>query len=59
MVANPNPDKILTIRNSKGAMAQTNSRRPKWPDLFEVKRRVSGVLFEQFEVFASQILHGF
>jgi len=56
MMADPEPNKILTIFNGRGAIMNPDANRPKPSDLLEAERRVSWIAFKQFVILISQLL---
>lgn len=57
MATDPEPDYAIWYTNTKGAVAQADSDRPKLFDLFEVQGWMFGVLFKQGKVGISQLLN--
>jgi hypothetical protein len=58
VTSNPEPHQSILDFDRKGTIVQANSNRPIFPDVFEVKRWVSGVCFQEFKAAVGLFLNG-
>ncbi len=56
MTTDPNPDEIIAVVNSQHSIMESDSGRPIITNLFEMKRSMRRILFQQFEILTSKLL---
>jgi hypothetical protein len=59
MGSDPHPHEVGTILDGKRAVVETYSRRPIIADPLELQRWVAGILLEELEVLARELLNFF
>ncbi len=57
MTSDPKPQNAVGHINTKRPVGYADTDRDEISDIFEVKRGMSGILFEEFEVLLGEFLH--